>query len=191
LQLVRRLSSVSTLTFTAGRDITDGSTAFANLQPGAIGGIVTGPAVVSQNNYTVTYGSVAWEYARNRTTIAVSGTWEKDSYGGQPLLDVTRGSAEFRLERKLSSVLTAQLLGRLYRTEYANTDFSETDGLVGGALVFREGRGLEIKFRYDHSYRTASGVGVVPGVVPGVGSGYNENRAFLTIGYRPRTAQST
>jgi hypothetical protein len=181
LQLSRKLSSVSTLTFTVGRDITDGSTAFANLQGGAIGGIVTAPAAVSQNNYTVTYGSVDWEYARNRTTIGVSGTWEKDSYDGQPLQDVTRGSAEFRLERKLSSVLTAQLLGRLFRSDYTNTNFAETDGLVGAALTLREGRGLEIKLRYDHTSR----------VVSGVGSGYQENRAFLTIGYRPRAAQST
>jgi hypothetical protein len=40
---------------------------------------------------------------------------------------------------------------------------------------------LEIKLRYDHTSR----------VVSGVGSGYSENRAFLSIGYRPRTAQST
>ena len=86
---------------------------------------------LSLNNYTVTYGSVGWEYARNRTTFGVSGTWEKDSYDGQPLQDLTRGSAEIRVERKLSSVLTAQLRGRVYRTEYTNTDFSETDGLVG------------------------------------------------------------
>jgi hypothetical protein len=181
LQISRKLSSVSTLTFTVGRDITDASTAFANLQSGAIGGIVTAPAAISQNNYTATHGSLDWEYARNRTTFGVSGTWEKDSYDGQPLQDLTRGSAEFRFERKLSGVLSAQLLGSLFRTEYINTDFSETDGLVGAALMFREGRGLEIKLRYDHSSR----------VVSGVGSGYNENRVFLTVGYRPRTAHST
>jgi hypothetical protein len=181
LQLSRQLSSASTLTFTVGRDITDASTAFANLQSGAIGGIVTAPASLSQNNYTVTYGSVGWEYARNRTTIGASGTWEKDSYDGQPLQDVTRGSAEFRVERKLSSVLTAQLLGRVFRNDYTNTNFSETDGLVGAALTYHEGRGLEINLRYDHTSRTVSGVG----------SGYSENRVFLTIGYRPRPAQST
>jgi hypothetical protein len=186
VQVLRKLSSVSTLTFTVGRDITDGSTAFSNLQSGAIGGIVTGPAVVSQNNYSVTYGSIGWNYVRNRTTFGISGTWEKDSYDGAPLLDVTRSSGEFRIERRLTSVLTGQLLGRLYRNEYANTDFSETDGLIGGALAFHAGRGLEIKLRYDHSSRTASGLGVVPGV----SNGYNENRVFLTVGYRPRTADS-
>jgi hypothetical protein len=181
LQLSRKLSSVSTLKFTVGRDVTDASTAFANLQSGAIGGIVTGPAALSLNNYTATYGSVAWEYARNRTTFGVSGTWEKDSYDGQPLQDLTRDSAEIRVERKLSSVFTAQLLGRLYRNDYTNTDFSETDWLAGAALIFREGRGLEIKLRYDHASRDVSGVG----------TGYSENRVFLTVGYRPRTAQST
>ena len=199
LRLLRKLSSVSTLTLTIGRGITDASTAFANLQGGATGGITTGPAIVSQNNYTVTYGSMGWEYARNRTSIDVSGTWEKDSYDGQPLQDLTRGSVEFRFERKLSSVLTAQLIGRVYRNQYTNTGFSDTDGVVGGALVFRQGRGLEIKLRYDHSSRTVSGEGAVPGfgVVSGVGSvsgvstGYGENRAFLTIGYRPRLGQSS
>jgi hypothetical protein len=181
LQLSRKLSSVSTLKFTVGRDVTDASTAFANLQSGAIGGIVTGPAALSLNNYTATYGSVAWEYARNRTTFGVTGTWEKDSYDGQPLQDLTRDSAEVRVERKLSSVFTAQLLGRLYRNDYTNTDFSETDWLAGAALIFREGRGLEIKLRYDHASRDVSGVG----------TGYSENRVFLTVGYRPRTAQST
>jgi hypothetical protein len=182
LQLARKLSSVSKLTFTLGRDITDASTAFGNLQGGAIGGIVTAPAAISLSNYTATYGTVEWEYARNRTKFAVSGTWEKDSYDGQPLQDLTRGTAEFRIERRLTSQLTGQLLGRVFRTEYTNTDFSETDGLVGAALTFRQGRGLEIKLRYDHTSR------VVPG---GIAGGYIENRAFLTIGYRPRTAEST
>jgi hypothetical protein len=181
LQVSRKLSSVSRLTFIAGREITDASSAFANLESGAIGGIITAPAAISLSNYTSTYGSIDWKYARNRTTFDVSGTWERDSYEHQPLQDLTRGTAEFRVERKLSSVLTAQLLGSVFRTDYTNTNYAETDGLVGAALAFREGRGLEIKLRYQHSSR----------IVEGTGSGYQENRAFLTIGYRPRTPQST
>jgi len=193
LQLSRKLSSVSTLKFSVGRDITDGNSAFASLQSGAMGGIVTSPAILSPTNYTVTYGSVDWEYVRNRTTIGVSGTWEKDVFGGSSLLNMTRSEAEFRLERKLSSFLTAQLVGRLYRTEYPNSDFSDTDGLVGTALIYHAGRGLEIKLRYDHSSRAVSGVGIAPSIVavPGANTGYSENRAFLTIGYRPRTSQFT
>jgi hypothetical protein len=181
LQLSRKLSAASKLTFTFERTVTDASTGFANLQSGAIGGIVTAPAVQSMNNYTVTYGTVAWDYSRNRTTFGVSGSWEKDSYDGQPLQDLTRGTAEFRIERRLSPVLSLQLTGSVLRTEYANVDYTETDGLIGAALTFREGRGLEIRLRCDHINRDISGAG----------SGYNENRAFLTIGYRPRPAQAT
>jgi hypothetical protein len=181
LQLSRQLSSASKLTFTAVRDLTDASTAFSTLQGGAIGGIVTAPAVITLTNYTVTYGSLDWQYTRNRTTFDLSGTWEKDSYDGQPLQDLTRDTAQFRVERRLTHAFTAQLLGSLYKTNYENTDFSETDWLAGAALTFREGRGLEIRLRCEHVSR----------VVSGIGSGYTENRAFLTIGYRPRTTQST
>jgi hypothetical protein len=181
LQLSRVLSPTSKLTLAVGRDLTDAGTAFANLYSGALGGIVTGPGALSLNNYTATYGSIRWDYAHNRTTIAASGSWEKDSYQDLPLQDLTRGGAEFRVERRLSRVMTAELQGRIFRTDYINTEFSETDGLVGAALTFREGRGLEIKLRYEHSSR----------VVSGPGTGYQENRAFLTVGYRPRTVQST
>ncbi len=192
LRLLRKLSSVSTLTFTAGRDITDGSTAFANLQSGAIGGIVTAPAVVSPSNYTATYGSVGWEYARNRTTIGVSGTWEKDSYDAQPLLDLTRGSAEFRVERKLSRELTAATTGSASteRNTPARILLKRMDW-SGPHWCFMRGRGLEIKLRYDHTSRSASGWESCQVWELSAGRHYSENRAFLTIGYRPRTAQST
>jgi hypothetical protein len=181
LQLSRKLSAASKLTFTAGRDVTDASTGFSTLQGGAAGGIVTAPAAVTLTNYTVTYATADWEYTRNRTTFGMSGSWEKDSYDGQPLQDLSRAAVQLRVERKLSRVMTAQIFGSVYRTDYANVDYTETDGLLGGALSFREGRGLEIRLRCEHVSR----------VVSGNGSGYTENRAFLTIGYRPRTGQST
>ena len=200
LELSRQLSSAAKLTFTVGRDLTDASTSFNgtggvggaggvgitpggslggnNTAPGgALNGISTTPAAVTSANYTVTYATVGWDYVRNRTTFGLAGRWEKDSYDGLPQLDVSRGDAEIRVERKLNRAFSAQLLGSIYRTEYGQTNFAETDGRVGGALTFRQGRGLEVRLRYDHTSRIASG--------SGSGSGYSENRAFLTIGYRP------
>jgi hypothetical protein len=179
LQLSRKLSSDQKLTLTVGRDLTDASTGFSTLQSGAAGGIVNAPAAVTLTNYAVTYATVGWQYERNRTTVGLSGTWEKDSYDGQPLQDLTRGTAEFKVERRLTRALTAQLVGSLYRVNYTNVDYAETDGRVGAALTYREGRGLEIRLRVDHLSRDVSGIG----------SGYHENRAFLTIGYRPRLEQ--
>ena len=190
LRLSRKLSSAATLTFTAGRDITDGSTSFSNLQSGAVstigtvggagatGAVSTAPAPQTTANYTVTYTSLNWQYSRNRTTVSVSGQWEKDSYDGQPQLDLARETAQASIERQLNRHFSAQLLGSLYRTEYAHTDYAETDGFLGLGMIFRGERGLEIRLRYDHESRIAAGLGA--------GSNYAANIVFLTVGYRPK-----
>jgi hypothetical protein len=185
LQLARKISSAAKLTFIAGREFTDGSTSFSSLQSGTVGSSGTSPAAVTSASYTVTYGSGAWEYLRNRTTFGLSGRWEKDSYDGQPLLDVDRATAQFSVQRKLTSALTAKLLGSLYRSQYAHTDYAETDGSIGAALAFRAGRTLEIRLLYEHSSRIVSAIGTGY-----EGTSYEENRVFLTIGYRPRGAAS-
>jgi hypothetical protein len=205
LEISRKLSTAAKLTFTLGRDVTDGSTAFNGATgfggpPGGVtptpgsggvsalpGGPATGigatPAAVTSSNYTITDAALAWQYERNRSTFMLSGRWERDSYAGQPLLNVSRGDAEFRVVRKLTRALTAEVSGSLLRTQFVNTDYAETDGLVGAGLNFREGKGLEIRIRYAHTTRIASGFGS--------GSGYDENRVFLTVGYRPRPKDST
>jgi hypothetical protein len=181
LQLSRVLSAASKLTFAAGRDITDASAGFSNLQAGAIGAVGTAPATISSMNYTLTYGSLEWQYTRNRTTLAVSGRWERDAYDGQPLSNLERGTAQFRIDRQLIPGLNVQVHGSVNRTNYAHVDFSETDVLVGGSLIFREGHATEVRLRYDHTSRA----------VAGIGSGYAENRIFLTLGYKPKSDAPT
>jgi len=184
--LSRKLSAAAKLTLTAGRELTDASTSFGTPQSGSIGiigGIIgTAPAALTSDNYTSNYASIGWQYLRNRTMIALSARWEKDTYAGQPLLDVSRPGADFNIQRQLTRALSAQLLGRFYRTDYPNALVASTtasskydDWLVGGALTWRHGRGLEIRLRYDHNSH----------VVSTGSSGYGENRVFLTIGYRP------
>ncbi len=197
-ELSRKLSSTSKLTFAAGRDLTDGSTSFDGQSggiggvstipsgtgavpggtiggigtlPGGTGNVGTVPSMQTSDNYTVTYASVDWSYQHNRTSLGLNGRWEKDSYAGEPLLNLERSTADFTVGRQLTRALTAQLLGSVYRTNYAYTDFAETDGSIGATLTFREGRGLEIRLRCDHASRIASGTAS--------GTGYAENRAFL------------
>jgi hypothetical protein len=181
VELARKLSTAAKLTVSVGRDLTDASTSFSNLQSGAIGVVGTAPAAQTSNNYTSNYASAGWDYQRYRTTISVSGRWEKDLYGGQPLLDYTRSGAEFRVERKLTRVLTAEVLGRYYKTDYAHGLVASQSGTssfddesVAAALTWRHGRGLEVKLRCEHSARLTTGI-----------YGYRENRAILTVGYRP------
>jgi hypothetical protein len=205
LEISRELSAAAKLTLSLRRDQTDGSTSFSGATgfggpPGGVtptpgsggvsalpGGPATGigatPAAVTSSNYTITDAALGWQYVRNRSTFSLSGRWERDSYSGQPLLNVSRSDAEFRVERRLTRALTAELSGSVLRTQFVFTDYAETDGLVGAGLSFREGKGLEIRLRYSHTTRIASGIGS--------GTGYDENRVFLTVGYRPRPKDTT
>ncbi len=181
IQLTRKVSAAATWAFIAGRDITDATTNFSNPQTGAGGLVGTAVATTTTANYVVSYATAAWDYVRNRTSFGVSGKWEKDDYFGLPALDLTRETVELRAERRVTRELTVGLLARAYRSAYTFQDFAETDGLVGAKLTFRRGRGLEFKLQVDRNTRTASGTGA--------GSGYTENRVFLTVGYRPNAEE--
>jgi len=187
VQLSRKLSAAAKLTLTAGSELIDASSSFSARPTGPIGasGIIgTAPAALTANNYTSDYASVGWQYLRYRTMIALVARWEKDTYAGQPQLDVNRPGADFNIQRQLTRAFSAQLLGRFSETDYPNAAIASNtasskydDWLVGGALTWRHGRGLEIRLRYDHDSH----------VVSAGGSGYGENRVFLTVGYRPRS----
>jgi len=182
IAVTRILSSSISLTVSGGRELTDGISSFGSIQGGAIGAVGTAPAAQTSDNYTSQYASARWQYQRNRTTIAVSGRWEKDEYDGVPELDNTRSGAEFSVARRLTHALTAELMGRYYKTDYVhglvaaeNGSTNYDDEMIGGALTWRHGRGLEIKLRCEHSARLTAGA-----------FGYGENRAMLTVGYRPK-----
>jgi hypothetical protein len=177
LTFVRKLSSAEKLTFQLGRDLTDAAASFSALQSGAIGAISIAPAPVTSASYTDTFASVGWQYERNRTTLGLSARWEDAYYHGEPSPDVSRSGGEFKLDRQITRALSAQLLGSLYYTDYAHTNFTTQDSLVGIALTLRAGRGLEYRLRYSHISRVATGIG----------SGFIENVGFLTIGYRPKS----
>lgn len=206
LSLTRTLTPAAKLTFSGGRQLTDPASSFSTIQGGAMSAITVAPAILTSASYTSHYASATWAYKRNRTTIKLSARWEQDSYDAQPIFDNTIDGGEFSVERQLTHAFSAQLLGRWYKSDYPHGIITTEDGVVtqvngivtsengivpagtastdyatetiGAALTWRHGRWLEIRLRYEHNAE----------VVTGVGSGFTENRAFLTVGYRPRTA---
>jgi hypothetical protein len=207
LGLTRTLSPSATLALSAARQLTDPSTSFSSIQGGAISQITSEPAVVTSAAYTADSANAVWTYQRNRTTIKLSGRWERDSYQTAPVFNNTRGGGEFSIERQLTHEFSAQLLGRWYKTDYPfgvvafengvltangqiltnNNEVAPPPGAaadyalatIGGSLSWRHGRWLEVRLRYEHNSDT----------VTGVGTGYNQNTVFLTVGYRPISNQ--
>ncbi len=191
LQLTRKLSQAAKLTITAGRELTDAASGFNTLQNGNLGNIVNvnssvnnAPAPVTSSIYTSNYLLAVWQYERNRTTLGFNGRVEKDVYVNQPQYDGSRDQLGIDIERKLTHALSAQVFANVYQTRYDHDQFlansagyTDRDGLYGLTLTLREGRGLEIKLRFEHMSRDISS---------GVENGYQENRIFLTMGYRPQ-----
>jgi hypothetical protein len=202
VQLSRKLSAAATLILSGGRELTDASSSFGTLQngtalvgpanavnppnaaPPAAGGATNGligaaPPALTASSYTSNYASGTWQYVRLRTTLSLTAQWEKDLYPEQPLFDVTRPSAGITFQRRLTGGLTLELIGRWNKSDYFNAAIANQtesakfeDWIAGGSLVWRDRRGLEIKLRGDHDARIAAG-----------GSGYAENRLFLTVGF--------
>jgi hypothetical protein len=173
--LTRAVSEDAKLTLSGGRVLTDTTSSFSTLQGGAISAITTAPAPQTSAPYTSTYASLGWRWERARTTLAVSGRWERDTYRDQPLLGYGHTGGELSLQHRLTGALSAQLFGSVYHTDY-HPDFTTNDVLGGAGLVMRAGRDLEFQLRYNHVSRSANVIG----------EGYAQNFVFLTIGYRPQ-----
>jgi hypothetical protein len=194
----RRISASARLNLTFGHEITDGSSSFSGPQVGVAGAAT--PAVNSSGNYTSNYASLGWEYQRNRTTLTADGRWEKDRYLGLPQLDRTLTTGEIRLARLVTRDVTVQIAATLQKYDYDNVNVGSasivpilapgaflgtainpngspnaTTSTIIAGLTWRHGRALEVKFSAEHTTYTTS---------PN-NTGYGENRAFLTVGYRP------
>jgi hypothetical protein len=181
LNLSRTLSPASKISLTLGRDSTDASASFAGIQPGATGAVGAAAAPNVSESYSRTYGTVNWEYQRNRTSLGLSGNWEKDEYAGDSALNRTLSTGELRLQRRLREAFTVQIAGRLYKTDYGNINLPASSGSpniqtssVTASLTWHHGRALDLKLALDHTNYSTS-----PNDV-----GYHDNRVFLTVGYR-------
>lgn len=186
LQLTRRLSASTRLIFTGGRILTDPASSFGAQSVGATGIPVTAPGYLSGGVYRETYVSAGWQFQRNRTTVGVTGRWERDVYPGLPSLDSVTPSAQLNLQRRMSRAWTLQFWSNWNQGHYPNAVLSQQivgsteydNASVGGSFIWHHGRGLEVRLRVEHdSYTVSNG-----------NTGYHDNRAFLTIGYRPGDA---
>lgn len=185
LLLTRRISPFSILTVGGGREYTDAGDSFATLTAGAGGGIVVAPVTQTTGNYQRTYGTAGWEFARLRTTVGLTGNWERDMFDLQSVYDVTRASVGLNLGRALTPKLSVNVSGAVDRYDYMNEGFTNNFGTAGAGVSYLAGRWLIVYARYDHSFSRSAGS---PEGVPLVGGlTYDENRVFVMVGYRPHS----
>lgn len=191
LLLTRRISPFSVLSLGGGREYSDAGDSFSNLTSGAGGGIVVAPVYQTTANALRTYGSGGWAFTRLRTTLGITGTWERDAYQGQSIYDATRADVGLNLGRSLTPALSVNLSGTVDRYDYLNQGFTDDFGTVGGGAAYRAGRSIVIYARYDHAFRSTRITGTPGSSISLAGAGYDENRVFIMIGYRPHSDTET
>ena len=184
LSLVRNISPFSTVTLGGGREYTDSAGSFSDLRAGVAGGITVGAVSQTSANYLRNYASAGWQFSRLRTTLGLTGSWERDTYDREDIYDRTSANVESILARHVTETISADITAGVNRTKYLNQGFTDSYGTVGAGLTWRPGRWVDVYARYDHSFRRTSG----PVSLTAPGAGYDENRVFVMIGYRPHTA---
>src|SRR6185437_9070249 len=185
LLVARQVSPFSLVSIAGGREYTDATNSFSSLRAGAGGGIAVAPVTQTTANYLRNYGSAGWEFSRMRTTLGITGTWERDTYDLSSLYDETRTELGLNLSRALTPTLSVNVTGTADRYDYFNQGFTSKFGTVGGGLVYRPGRWVIVYARYDHSFARGSNNPASSQLLGG--SGYDENRVFVMIGYRPHS----
>jgi hypothetical protein len=189
----RKVSPATTVLASLGRELTDASSSFNNLQSATLSSssastgtnnvVNNSPAPITSSVYTSDYVTAGFDYQRSRTEVAVRARWERDNYLSQTEYNGSRSNIGVTFNRKLTHAFSAQLFGNIYRNSYdhqqfvaGNGGYTDRDGYYGLALTLREGRALEFRLRLDRGSRDISN---------GQGVNYAEDRIFLTVGYRP------
>jgi hypothetical protein len=180
LSLSRSVSPFSTVSLSGGRDYSNAMGSFASLDSGATGGIPVDGATQTTGNALHTYGNLSWAYHRERTGIDISGGWERQNYDVQSKFNYTTSDIALTLRRQLTPRLSADILTTVDREQYGNQGFTNNYGTAGAGLIYRPGEWVVIYGRFDHEFRTSSGVAG--------GLGYDENRVFVMVGYYPHTS---
>ena len=180
LSVTRNVSRSSTVSVAGGRDYSNAMGSFASLDSGATGGIPISAAAQTTANALHTYGNIDWGYQRLRTSIYLLGGWERQDYDVQSKYNFTLTDVGLSLKRQLTPRLSADITATVDRGQYGNQGFTNDYGTAGAGLIYRPGTWVVVYGRYDHQFRTSSGLTR--------DLSYDENRIFVMVGYYPHSS---
>lgn len=181
VSLSRNVSPYSTVSLGGGREYSNAMGSFAAIASGVTGGIPVGTAAQTTGNALRTFGDLTWGYHRQRTSIDLTGNWERESYDVQSKFNFSQTDVGLNLTRQIAPRLSANIMATLDRGQYGNQGFDNTYGTAGAGVVYHPGTWVVIYGRYDHQFRHSTGVAAQ-------GFGYDENRIFVMVGYYPHTS---
>jgi hypothetical protein len=174
LELTRKMSASSNLSFAFGHEYSDAAAAFQVSQ--ALGGanLNTQSSVVQTGApFTTLYETLGWNFLRNRTGLGISASHFKDTYQLGGNLNDTRLQADANISRQLTPTLQAALIEQYLRQTFENVAGNSTESTTDARVTWKLGRHVSLFLDYQHSLRHSQVAA----------SQYTENRIWLSIGY--------
>jgi hypothetical protein len=196
--LSRDLTPFQSIYIAGGQQYTDTSDSFQSLTAGAAGNTIIAPGVGAAGNYLSDSGNVGWRFKRDRTSIDLSGRWERDRYtiepsaaqlsqyivAGLPVgLDATRRGLEGRASRQFTRTLSGDFRVSYSHESFDTLGFADHSLLIGFGLTVTANPRLEYRLRFDHTTRAIDSLPALTSAQQ-LAVGFTENRVFLTAAYR-------
>ena len=173
LDLTRLVSPSNTVALSFGHEFSDSAASFRVEQ--SIGGANLNAQTVSSSGtpFTSVYGSLAWNFARNRTSWGVTAALFKDHYVQGSSLDDQRSEADAHISRQLSPTVQLSLFEIYQKQKFDNVVGNSTQSTTDARLTWRLGSRVSMFVDYAHATRSSD--------VPA--GDFKVNRLWPSIGY--------
>jgi hypothetical protein len=173
IDITRQISPRSTVGLSFGHDYSDGADSFLLVQ--TVGGATlnTQNAVQAAAPFVITYGTLAWNYRFDRTSVGLNASFFRDEYQIDDALNNDLTMANVSVTRQISPVLQLALTEYVDRAHFIAEDSSVTETDTGLQLTWLAGK----RFSVNVAYYLAKGFSNVEA------NKYTENRLWLAVGY--------
>jgi hypothetical protein len=182
IEIRRNIAQSSYLSLRFGTQLADAAEAMRS-GAGVIDiGVEPGVGTASSATFENKFATLSWQLDRPRTSIDISANWDKDEYDTQASLNRDRLMFGAAVTRHLSNQLRARARAYFSTEDYALDDSTSDEIRLMFGVAWNFGRNVGLDFfaeRLDRDSNTTAG-----------GGQSVENRLFLTVFYRPASANS-
>lgn len=182
LNAVRRVTAASSATLMAGREFSNSGTSFADSQSlGSVSSVQRATAGrQTAQPFVQDSVSLAWNFARNRSSFGFSASWSEQSYEDASELDQTLTEVSAYIGRELSPRTSVNLQALFNEADFqqSDADYDELDGRA--TFSWRVSPRVSINTSYDYVKRNSDFAG----------GDATENRYQVAISYGRGTLRS-
>jgi len=173
LELTHRVSANSTIGIELGHDYSDGADWFRAVQALGGAGLITLSTLQAGPPFLHSYGTLAWNFQLGRTTLDFTGSYFRNRYQDEPLLNNELTVVNALAERRITPTLEVALTEYLVREHFDSTSEEASEADTGLLLTWRVGSHLSVFFSYFLD-KASSNIRA---------DSFTEHRVSLAIGY--------